>query len=88
MQSLDILKIEYNNSYYHAVEIPDIFTGDSSRPLLIGANSLNTALYNDAKGYADAKGQYIDEQVYAFVDDEFFSLSYPAFLSKVRECLD
>ena len=68
-------------------DIPDVITGSESR-LLIGSHSLNVALYDDEKGYQDITAETIDEQIYAYLDDQYFSLGDNAFLSKVKDLLD
>jgi len=77
----------YDGKEYQVSEIPDVISGSSSR-LLIGPHSLNIALYNDEKGYQDSTAERIDEQIYAYLDDLYFSLADKDFLSKVKELLD
>ena len=77
----------YNGKSYLVADIPDVITGSESR-LLIGSHSLNIALYDDEKGYQDSMAEVIDEQIYAYLDDQYFLLEYSDFLSKVKELLD
>ena len=79
--------IAYDGQEYLVADIPDIITGSESR-LLIGSHSLNIALYDDEKGYQDSTAERIDEQIYAYLDDKFFSIEDNDFLSKVNELLD
>lgn len=79
--------IEYKGNEYLVVDIPDVITGSESR-LLIGPHSLNIALYDDENGYQDNTAKAIDEQIYAYLDDPYFSLEEDDFLSKVKEFLD
>ncbi len=79
--------IAYEGKEYLVADIPDVITGSKSR-LLIGSHSLNIALYNDENGYQDNIAQEIDEQIYAYLDDQHFSLEEDDFLSKVYEFLD
>ena len=79
--------IIYDGKEYLVADIPDVITGSESR-LLIGSHSLNTALYDDEKGYLDYIAEAIDEQIYAYLDDTYFSLEDNDFLSKVKELLD
>jgi len=79
--------IVYGGKEYQVADIPDVITGSESR-LLIGSHSLNIALYDDEKGYQDSTAEGIDEQIYAYMDDQFFSLDENDFLSKVKELLD
>ncbi len=79
--------IEYDGKEYLVAEIPDVITGSKSR-ILIGSHSLNVALYDDEKGYQDNTAEEIDEQIYAYLDDQYFLLDDNVFLSKVKELLD
>lgn len=87
MTNLDTIPISYKGKAYLAAFIPDIFTSDNHK-LLIGSHSLNVALYDDEKGYVDEEAREIDEQIYAFIDDEFYSLSLEEFIEKVKMFLD
>ena len=79
--------IVYDRKEYLVADIPDVITGSKSR-LLIGSHSLNISLYDDEKGYQDSIAKAIDEQIYAYLDDMYFSLEDNEFLSKVKELLD
>lgn len=87
MASLDTISITYKGKEYSSVFIPNVFTSDNQM-ILIGSHSLNVALYDDEKGYVDEEAGEIDEQVYAFIDDDFFSLSFEKFIEKVKASLD
>ena len=87
MASLDTIVISYKGSDFPAVFIPDVFTGEN-RKLLIGSHSLNVALYDDSKGYVDEDAKEIDALFYAFVNDEYFSLTLEKFVENVRFLLD
>ncbi len=87
MTSLDPIIIMYKGKEYSAAFIPDVFTS-SNQKLLIGSHSLNVALYDDDKGYVDEEARVIDEQIYSFIDDNFFSLSTEKFIVNVKELLD
>ena len=79
--------IVYEGKEYLVADIPDIITGSGTR-LLIGSHSLNIALYDDENGYRNSTAEAIDEQIYAYLDDLYFSLENDVFLSKVKEFLD
>ncbi|SDN97600.1 hypothetical protein SAMN04487900_10670 [Prevotella communis] len=79
--------IVYDGKEYLVADIPDVITGSESR-LSIGSHSLNIALYDDVNGFQDGTAKEIDEQIYAYIDDEYFSLEDIEFLSKVKEFLD
>ena len=85
---MDLLHIEYNGKTYPVAEIPDVFTHEKGRYLLIGSHSLNLALYNDEYGYPDETARVIDEKIYSFIDDEYFDLSEEEFIAKAKERLD
>ena len=83
MACLDTFSISFKGKECLAAYIPDVLNGDN-RELLIGSHSLNVALYDDDKGYVDKEAKEIDEQIYAFIDDEFFFLSLEKFIEKVK----
>ena len=82
-----VYTIAYAGKEYLVADIPDVITDSDSR-LLIGAHSLNIALYDDEKGYQNSTAERIDEKIYAYLDDQFFSLEDNDFMSKVKELLD
>lgn len=82
-----VYTIVYGGKEYQVADIPDVIIGSGAR-LLIGSHSLNSALYNDENGYQDSKAEVIDEQIYAYLDDKFFSLEDNDFLSIVKKMLD
>ena len=79
--------IVYEGKEYLVADIPDVITGSEYR-LLIGSHSLNNVLYDDENGYQNGTAKAIDEQIYAYLDDKYFSLEDIEFLSKVKEFLD
>ena len=87
MASLDTISISYRGKEYSAAIIPNVFTSDN-QTILIGSHSLNVALYDDSKGYVDEDAKEIDELIYAFVNDEYFSLTLEKFVENVRFLLD
>ncbi len=87
MASLNTISILYRGKEYSAAFIPNDYTCDNQM-ILIGSHSLNAALYDDDKGYVDEMARDIDEQIYAFIDDDFFSYSLEKFTEKVKDMLD
>ena len=87
MARLDIITYKYNGKNFQVTKIPDVFT-HTERTLLIGSNSLGSAIYNDETGYPDENARHIDEQIYAYVDDEWFENDFESFISNVMDCLD
>lgn len=87
MTSLDTILITYKGKEYSAAFIPDVFTCGNQK-LLIGSHSLNVALFDEDKGYFDEEARVIDEQIYSFIDDNFFSLSVEKFIENVKKLLD
>ena len=79
--------IVYDGKDYQVADVPDVITGSDAR-LLIGSHSLNLALYDDKNGYQDRIAEEIDQQIYAYLDDLYFSLDDNVFLSKIKELLD
>ena len=87
MMKLDTISYSFLNKEYRVAIIPDAIVQRNDR-LLIGPHSLNLALYDDEGGYTSDEAKAIDEEIYAFVDDEFFSLGYEEFIKKVKKYLD
>ena len=87
MAKLKTIVIKYKGTDYSVAAIPDIFT-NSGQEILIGPHSLNDAVYNDDKGYEDNIAHNIDERIYAYIDDDYFSLNLEIFLEKVKLYLD
>jgi hypothetical protein len=87
MAKLNTISITYKGKDYSVAVIPNIFT-DCSREILIGPHSLNDAVYNDDKGYVDNIAHNIDERIYAYIDDSYFSLNLEGFLEKVKFYID
>ena len=87
MSKLDVLQISYRNRRYNTAIIPNVFT-DNNETIVIGCHSLNSALYDEEKGYADIEAQYIDEYIYAFLDDDCFKLSCEEFIKIAKRNLD
>ncbi len=87
MAKLETVSFSFNGKEYLVAIIPDVIS-NSNEKLLIGPRSMNEVLFDDIKGYASNEAKYIDEQIYAFIDDEYFSLSFEGFLEKVQLFLD
>lgn len=84
---VNVYTIAFGGREYLVADIPDVITDSESR-LLIGTHSLNNALYDDKNGYIDSTAESIDEQIYAYIDDQYFTLGYSDFLAKIKELLD
>ena len=87
MASLDTISIPYKGKDYTVAVIPDVFTS-GNQSILIGSHSLGAALYDDGSGYVDDMAREIDEQIYAFVDDELFALRLEEFIVRIKVHLD
>lgn len=87
MANLDAISISYRGKDYTAAVIPDVFTS-VYQSVLIGSHSLGAALYDDDRGYVDDTAREIDENIYAFVDDELFALRLEEFIVRIKELLD
>jgi hypothetical protein len=79
--------IKYKGRNYPIAIIPDVFC-NKEREIIIGSNSLNNALYNEEEGYPDKEAEYLDEQIYAFMDEEYFNLSLDDFISVTKRYID
>lgn len=87
MSRLEVFQISYRNRNYNAAIIPNVFTDNNER-IIIGCHSLDSALFDVEKGYPDNEAQYIDESIYAFLDDEYFILSCEEFVKIAKKYLD
>jgi hypothetical protein len=87
MANLGTISILYKGKEYSAAFIPNVFTSEN-QIILIGSHSLNVALYDVDKGYVEEEAREIDEQIYAFIDDNFFSLSLEEFIENAKALLD
>ena len=88
MISLPTFTITYKQKEYPAVEIPNLFINSPDEMIIIAAHSLNIELFDDENGYPDSEARYIDEQIYAFINDNYFKLGYNEFVKKARLLLD
>lgn len=88
MKLLDSFTITYRQREYPAAEIPNIFINNLNEKITIAAHSLNIALFDDETAYTDSEARYIDEQIYAFINDDFFKLEYNEFIKKALSFLD
>lgn len=87
MTKLNTISISCGGKDFFAALVPNIFL-DGNQSILIGPNSLNKAIYDENNGYVDETARRIDEQIYAYIDDDYFSLSLEGFLEKVKFYLD
>ena len=87
MTKLETVSFVFNDKEYLVANIPDVIFNSDKR-LLIGSHSMNVALYDDEKGYISNEARYLDEQIYAYIDDVYFSMDYEQFLKNVLMYLD
>jgi len=87
MRKIETIPFVFDGKEYLVASIPDFFSNSGER-LLIGPHSMNTVLYNDVDGYVSNEAEAIDEQIYAYIDDEYFSLSFDEFREAVLLYLD
>lgn len=87
MAKLETDIVKYKGNDFVCAWIPDVLSKMYST-ICIGCHSLNEALYNDEVGYIDNEARIIDERIYAFIDDEYFNLSFESFIEKVKMYLD
>ena len=73
MENLETQTYNYKCNDYVVAMIPDVFTNRKNGLLKIGPQSLNSALYDEELGYDSDRAKSIDEQIYAYVDDNLFN---------------
>ena len=76
--------VEYKGRKYPIAIIPNVFYGNESI-VMIGASSLNCALFDEDNGYPDEEAEYLDEQIYAFMEDKYFALNIEVFLPRPND---
>lgn len=84
---MNLESINYKGVNYIVVTIPNVFY-DSDEPLILGSESLNKALYDNNNGYQDKEAIWIDESIYAYMDDKYFNLNEASFIEKAKSFLD
>ena len=87
MDTLHLETVNYKGNNYIIAIIPNVFSHTTGM-VSIGTESLNSVIYDDEHGYPDEEARRIDEQIYAYVDDEFFKLDKSIFIEKAKEVLD
>lgn len=87
MAKLDTVLFTFQGKRYLAAIVPGFLT-ESNERLLIGSHSLSIALYVDDEGYINEEARDLDEQIYSYINDEYFLLPYEDFLEKVKLYLD
>lgn len=87
MANLNIITFNYKGTDFQVTAVPDVFT-NQERTLLIGSNALSCAVYDEEMGYPDEEARSIDEQIYAYVEDECFGLDYEHFMKWIQRWLD
>lgn len=88
MKKIETLTYNYNDKDYLVAVVPDIFTYRKGEQLKIGPSSLNSALYDDKLGYDSDRARSIDEQIYAYVDDNLFDCDIDLFTAEIKRILD
>ena len=78
--------IEYKGKKYPIAIIPNVFSNEGN--VVIGTSSLNCVLFDEEKGYPDKEAEYLDEQIYAFMDEDYFNLSLDDFISVTKRYID
>ncbi len=78
--------IEYKGKKYPIAIIPNVFSNEGN--VVIGTSSLNSVLFDEEKGYPDKEAEYLDEQIYAFMDEDYFNLSLDDFISVTKRYID
>ncbi len=84
---MELDSIKYKGICYPIATIPNDFSGRKGY-VTIGSEFLNKALFDEKKGYPDEEAIRIDEGIYAYMDDEYFTLSEKSFIEKAKRLLD
>ena len=84
---MELDSINYKGICYPITTIPNVFS-DREEHITIGSESLNKVLFDEKKGYKDEEARWIDESIYAYLDDEYFNMSEKSFIEKAKSLLD
>lgn len=84
---MEINSVNYRGISYMVASIPNVFY-DMKEKITLGTESLNKVLFDDSNGYQDEEARWIDEFIYAYIDDEYFNLNEKSFIEKAKRLLD
>ena len=84
---MEINSLNYKGKSYIVATIPNVFY-DRKEKITLGTESLNKVLFDDSNGYQDEEARWIDEFIYAYMDDEYFNLNEKSFIEKAKRLLD
>ncbi len=86
MSKLETFEMEYKGRKYLATEVENIFDPDSCEENVIFASTrLSDELIDEHGDYRDDSAESVDNDIYAYVDDEYFSLSKEEFIKYISE---
>ena len=85
MSKLETFEIEYKGNKYLATEVENIFDPDSDDTIVLASSRLNDVLVDKNGKFVDHEAEFVDERIFAFVDDKYFDLSKEEFLERIIE---
>ncbi|MBR4803049.1 MAG: hypothetical protein IK032_00240 [Bacteroidales bacterium] len=88
MSKLETFEIEYKGNKYLATEVENIFDPESNDTIILASSRLNDVLVDKNGKFVDHEAEFVDEQIYAFVDDKYFSFTKEEFIERIIEDFD
>ncbi len=83
MSQLQTFEIEYKGQKYLATEVENVFEPDSDDTIILASSRLNDALVDKNGKFVDHEAEFVDERIFAFVDDNYFSFSKEEFIQRI-----
>ena len=83
MSKLETFEIEYKGNKYLATEVENVFEPGSEDTIILASSRLNDALVDKNGKFVDHEAEFVDERIFAFVGDEYFSFSKEEFMQRI-----
>ena len=83
MSKLETFEIEYKGNKYLATEVENVFEPGSDDTIILASSRLNDALVDKNGKFVDHEAEFVDERIFAFVDDKYFSFSREEFMQRI-----
>lgn len=83
MSKLETFEIDYKGNKYLATEVENVFEPGSEDTIILASSRLNDALVDKNGKFVDHEAEFVDERIFAFVGDEYFSFSKEEFMQRI-----
>ena len=88
MSKLETFEIEYKGNKYLATEVENVFDPESNDTIILASSRLNDVLVDQNGKFVDHEAEFVDERIFAFVGDEYFSFTKEEFMERIIEDFD